>query len=161
MSKLAKAVKSNDNVTTTENGAKAFKSTLNDVLDFFYKAGASRGKNLVGSFLAAFKEDADRAIRVALWTRDVRAGAGERQVYRDILKYLGQNDYKLAVKLIPKTVELGRWDDLLSLYGTAAQEEAFNYIGKALEAGVVAKEILSKIDDLSEEECGKILSRSN
>ena len=73
MSKLAKAVKANDNVTTTENGAKAFKSTLNDVLDFFYKAGASRGKNLVGSFLAAFKEDADRAIRVALWTRDVRA----------------------------------------------------------------------------------------
>lgn len=135
MSKLAKAVKANDNVTATENGAKAFKSTLNDVLDFFYKAGASRGKNLVGSFLAAFKEDADRAIRVALWTRDVRAGAGERQVYRDILKYLGQNDYKLAVKLIPKTVELGRWDDLLSLYGTAAQEEAFNYIGKALEAG--------------------------
>lgn len=135
MSKLAKAVKANDNVTTTENGAKAFKSTLNDVLDFFYKAGASRGKNLVGSFLAAFKEDADRAIRVALWTRDVRAGAGERQVYRDILKYLGQNDYKLAVKLIPKTVELGRWDDLLSLTGTAAQDEAFNFIGAALEAG--------------------------
>ena len=159
MSKLAKAVKSNDNVTTTENGAKAFKSTLNDVLDFFYKAGASRGKNLVGSFLAAFKEDADRAIRVALWTRDVRAGAGERQVYRDILKYLGQNDYKLAVKLIPKTVELGRWDDLLSLYGTAAQEEAFNYIGKALEAGDEARRHLLKIDSMNEDECAELLRK--
>lgn len=135
MSKLAQSIQKQTNVTTTENGAKAFKSSLDSVLDFFYKAGASRGKDLVGSFLGAFKQDEDRAIRVALWARDVRGGAGERQIYRDILKYLGQNDYKLAVNLIPKTVELGRWDDLLALHGTAAQNDAFNYIGKALEQG--------------------------
>lgn len=135
MSKLAQSIQKQTNTTTTENGAKAFKSTLDSVLDFFYKAGASRGKDLVGSFLSAFKQDEDRATRVALWARDVRGGAGERQIYRDILKYLGQNDYKLAVKLIPKTVEIGRWDDLLALYGTAAQGEAFDYIGKALEQG--------------------------
>ena len=46
----------------TENGMKARKSAANACVDLFYKAGASRGKNIVGEFVAALVEDEDIAI---------------------------------------------------------------------------------------------------
>ena len=72
----------------TENGMKARKSTANALVDLFYKIGASRGKNIIPSFTAAMVEDKDLALRVALWARDAREGAGERQLFRDILVHL-------------------------------------------------------------------------
>jgi hypothetical protein len=134
-SPLINAIQKNTNKTTTENGAKAFVSTLDSNLDLFFKIGASRGKDIIGAFVAALKEDQDKAIRIALWARDVRGGAGERQLYRDILKYLAISDYALATKLVAKTVEVGRWDDLLVFHGTAVQVEAFNAIKAALASG--------------------------
>ena len=62
----------------TENGMKARKDTKNAVVDLFYKIGASRGKNIVPDFSAAFVENPELAIRVALWARDARGGAGRR-----------------------------------------------------------------------------------
>jgi len=41
----------------TENGMKVRKSTANAVVDLFYNIGASRGKNIVPAFTAAFVED--------------------------------------------------------------------------------------------------------
>lgn len=161
MSKLIKAIEKETNKTTTTNGAKAFKSTLSKTVDLFASIGAMRGKDILPSFALAYSESKDVAVRTALWARDVRGGAGERKLYRDILQYLAKNDYQVAQQLLDKTVELGRWDDLLVLIGTPVQKEVINKIRVALESGVVAKEVLSKIDDLSEEECGRILSGSN
>ena len=72
----------------TENGMKAYKDTGNSVVSLFYKIGASRGKDITKDFVAAFVENKELALRVAQWARDVREGAGERQIFRDILKYL-------------------------------------------------------------------------
>lgn len=134
---LVKAIQENDNKTTTLNGAVAYKSTLDATLDFFSSVGGLRGRDqqALSLFTKAFAEDQDRAIRTLLWTRDVRGGAGERSIFRTIYKYLAKQDYALAEKLIAKTVELGRWDDVLSLVGTPAQKAAFEAIRVALEAG--------------------------
>ena len=59
----------------TENGMKARKSTANAVVDLFYNIGASRGKNVVPAFTAAFVQDRGLALRVAAWARDARGGA--------------------------------------------------------------------------------------
>ena len=62
----------------TENGMKAIASTLRNTTDLFFKIGASRGKDITRDFERAYQEDADLAVRIALWSRDARGGAGER-----------------------------------------------------------------------------------
>ena len=100
----------------TENGMKALESSLSANVDLFFKIGASRGKDITVAFEKAYQEDAETAIRIALWARDARSGAGERQIFRDILKHLNTyhaND--VTFNLLAKVPELGRWDDLLEL----------------------------------------------
>jgi Domain of unknown function (DUF2828) len=107
----------------TENGMAAFRGTNSALVDLFFKIGASRGKNIIPQFTSALVEDRERALRIALWSRDVRGGAGERQLFRDILVYLGQNDLESFKAVAPKVSELGRWDDLLYV-ATKVDEQA-------------------------------------
>jgi hypothetical protein len=125
----------------TANGMKARKSTANAVVDLFYNAGASRGKNIVPAFAAAFAQDRDLALRVAAWLRDVRSGAGERQLFRDILGYLENNDRVAAKALVAKVPELGRWDDLFIFNSKEMKETAYTLLGDALREknGLAAK----------------------
>lgn len=119
----------------TENGMKARKSTANAVVDLFYNIGASRGKNIVPAFTAAFVENKELALRVTAWARDVRGGAGERELFRNILRHLEDTDINSATLLMAKVPELGRWDDLLVFKGAFLKQMAFEYIRHALEAG--------------------------
>ena len=119
----------------TENGMKARKSSANAVVDLFYNIGASRGKDIVPAFTAAFVENKELALRVAAWARDVRGGAGERELFRNILRYLENTDVKSAALLMAKVPELGRWDDLLVFKGAFLKQMAFEYIHHALESG--------------------------
>ena len=125
----------------TENGMKARKSTANAVVDLFYNIGASRGKNIVPAFTAAFVENKELALRTVLWARDVRGGSGERELFRNILRHLENTDVKSAVLLMAKVPELGRWDDLLVFKGDFLKQMAFEMIKNALEAnnGLCAK----------------------
>lgn len=125
----------------TENGMKARKSTANAVIDLFYNIGASRGKNIVPAFTAAFVENKELALRTALWARDVRGGSGERELFRNILRHLENTDVNSAVLLMAKVPELGRWDDLLVFKGDFLKQMAFEMIKNALEAnnGLCAK----------------------
>jgi hypothetical protein len=114
MSTFVKAIHNQE--ARTENNMKAFKSTANACVDLFFKIGASRGQDIVPGFVAALADNEDYALRIAQWARDVRGGAGERQLYRDILSYLEKTNPEVAIKLIEKTPELGRWDDILIDY---------------------------------------------
>lgn len=128
-------------VTHTENGMKAFVSTNDAVVDLFYHIGASRGKDILPLFNQAFNTDPELATRVALWARDVRGGAGERQLFRNILSYLEENDRETTIRVLNKVPELGRWDDLLVLKQDYAKNYAYQLIGAALRArnGLAAK----------------------
>lgn len=120
----------------TDNGMKARKSTANACVDLFYKAGASRGKNIVGDFVAALVENEDIALRIALWLRDARGGAGERELFRQVLKYLETNRPELLTeKLLLAVPELGRWDDLLVFETVTFKTAVFSLIRKALDSG--------------------------
>jgi len=119
----------------TENGMKARQSTANAVTDLFFKIGAMRGQNVIPAWTAAYVQDKELAPRIALWARDVRGGAGERKIFRDILVDLATSDHYHCVSLARKIPELGRWDDFLVLFGTPCEEYAFVCIGQALEDG--------------------------
>ena len=125
----------------TANGMKARKSTANAVVDLFYNAGASRGKNIVPSFTAALVENRDLALRVAAWLRDARGGAGERQLFRDILVHLEKTDPEAAKALLRKVPELGRWDDIFVFTTPLLKSAAYTMLGDALRAnnGLAAK----------------------
>lgn len=124
--------------TTTENGMTTNSSTLNSCVDLFFTIGAMRGQEkerLLRNFSLAYHEDPDRAMRILFWARDAREGAGERQIFRDIIFYLTKNhDLSLRpnLALIPF---YGRWDDLLVLEGTSLEMEAFSLIAEALSEG--------------------------
>jgi hypothetical protein len=119
----------------TANGMKARKSSANALVDLFYNIGASRGKNITPQFTAAMAENKDLALRIALWARDVRGGAGERQLFRDILTHLEKTDPESAARLMTKVPEVGRFDDLFVFKNKDLKAKAYTMLGDALRAG--------------------------
>ena len=136
------ALRQEDQVT--ENGMATNSTSLNACVDLFFNIGAMRGQDkqrLIATFSKAFNEDPTRAMKLLFWARDVRGGAGERQVFKDILVYLAEN-HDLALKPNLHLIsEYGRWDDLLALVGTYLEKEAMTLISDALiaENGLCAK----------------------
>lgn len=103
------------NYTTTENGALTNKSTLNNVLDFYYHAAARRGNDNTDLFAMAYAEDAVLALRALFYLRDIRGGSkiGERESFRQGLRYLYANKRDVFNALVLLVPEYGRWDDVL------------------------------------------------
>lgn len=122
----------------TENGMATNSTSLNACVDLFFNIGAMRGQDkqrLIATFSKAFNEDPRRAMKLLFWARDVRGGAGERQVFKDILVYLAEN-HDLALKPnLHLIAEYGRFDDLLVLVGTYMEKEALKVIADAIKAG--------------------------
>lgn len=125
----------------TANGMKARKTSASAVLDFFGKAGSSRGTDLSKAFMAALVENEDLALRALLWTRDIRGGAGERAQFRNLLAKLEASNPVLAGRLMARVPELGRWDDLFAYADPINRRKAFEMIRDALtmKNGLTAK----------------------
>ena len=109
-------------MTSTTNGMAALKTSFNHNVDLFGKIGSSRGVDLSSLFRKALKEDHDVAVRIMLWVRDIRGGAGERQTFRSLMNQFSREqkiDY--VARVIAKIPEVGRWDDLWDLIGLNQQ----------------------------------------
>lgn len=130
---FAEAIKNQEARTT--NGMKARKSSANACVDLFYNIGASRGKNIIPAFTAAYVENRDLALRIAQWARDVRGGSGEREIFRQILQHLELTHPEDAEILLHKVPEIGRFDDLFVFSTPKLKWEAFNLLGEQLRKG--------------------------
>jgi hypothetical protein len=119
----------------TANGMKARASSANACADLFFKIGASRGKNIIPDFVAAYAENKEVALRIALWARDIREGAGERELFRNIMRHLENTDSEVAKQLLSKVPELGRWDDLLIFTTAGVRNEVLDMIHSAILSG--------------------------
>lgn len=133
MTSFASAVQ-NQSARTT-NGMRARKSTANACVDLFFKIGASRGKDITKDFAAAYAEDSETALRIAAWARDARGGAGERELFRQILKYLEKTKVEDALRLMSKAPELGRWDDIMVFESPFLKQMSFEMVKNALAEG--------------------------
>jgi len=154
MSTLINALRTEDKLT--ENGMTTNSTTLNMCVDLFSRVGAMRTQptqEVINLFVKAFDEDALTAMKILFWVRDVRGGAGERKVSRDIFKYLAINRTAVLAKNLHLIPEFGRWDDTIVLFDTPLEAAAAEMIASALHKGKKFKSILNKIDDLSDEEC--------
>ena len=130
----------NQEQTVTENGMPTLTSSLNANVDLFFKAGASRGKftELAPNISSALAEDTDTAVRILLWMRDVRQGAGERQLFRDAIALLFQSgsiNKEQGDRIVIRVPELGRWDDLFAFIGTPSEGTALSLFAGAIRSG--------------------------
>lgn len=108
-------LKSATNYKFTENGAVAYKSTMNKVLDMFALGGAYRSRSdedCWNLFSAAYAENKDLALKCLFYLRDCRGGQGERRFFRVVANQLMRaGQFPLA--LLHRIPEYGRWDDLI------------------------------------------------
>jgi hypothetical protein len=125
------ALESKLNTTETLNGAKAYKSTLNTCVNLFGKIAACRNdiNQAQRLFALAYKEDPETATRILFWARDIRGGQGERNIFRNLFKYLVEENAEIGAKLVRLVPQYGRWDDLLVLENTSAWETVLTQIG--------------------------------
>lgn len=96
----------------TANGAITNSTTDSKLLDFFANAGSLRNRTeseILRMFNDAYFENPSLALRMLLWVRDCRGGAGERRTFRIIFNNLSPKDKN---RIIHKVPEVGRWDDL-------------------------------------------------
>lgn len=135
MTTLLAAMQTNDSLT--ENGMITNSSSLNHCVNLFFQIGAMRGQDksrLINAFTKAFGENPLTAMKLLFWARDVRGGAGERQIFRDIIGYLANNRRDVLGKNLNLISEFGRWDDLLVLVGTPLETEALELFANAIKS---------------------------
>lgn len=118
-------VKAASNAALTENGAASYLSSGSDCLDLFAGIGALRHETdaeIITRFVRAYTENADLAMKLLFFARDIRGGLGERRVFRTVLLWLAKNEPETVKKNLELVAEYGRWDDVLTLLGTPCEE---------------------------------------
>lgn len=123
---MSKFIDALNNVTETENGAVAFKSSFDKVLDLFALIGNMRhttGEKIIEQFKAAYEEDKNLALKCLFYSRDIRGGLGERRTFRIISRWLANLHSEEYKQLLPLIAEYGRWDDLFDLIDTNCKDE--------------------------------------
>ena len=136
-------LKKESNLTYTENGAVTNRSTFSNCLDFFAMIGGMRNaseERILRLFTLAYIENRDIAMKLLFYTRDIREGLGERNIFRIILGRLAFEHKDSIIKNMEHIAEYGRYDDLLVLLGTPCEKEMIEFISKQLQADIEAME---------------------
>lgn len=77
MNTLVNYLSTEDNKILTDNGAEAYKSTMNAVLDLFALGGSYRNRSddeVILLFSKAYDEDPDLALKCLFYLRNIRGG---------------------------------------------------------------------------------------
>ena len=139
-------LKNESNKTFTENGAVTHATSHSDCLDLFATIGAIRRQSdeeIITRFSRAFAENADIAMKILFFGRDVRGGLGERRVFRVIVNWLADHEPTALRKNIALIPEYGRFDDLVSLMGSACEKDALAVIRDQLRKDLASQENVS------------------
>ena len=118
INELKATLKRENNYQITENGAVGYKSTGSALTDLNFRVTSMRNgitRDDMFLFCEAMNEDLEYAIKWLFFTRDVRGGMGERDVFqRFYMQYaeLYPNEAKATLKLV---AEFGRWKDVIDI----------------------------------------------
>lgn len=131
---LWKNMVNNNNITNTENGDKAYKSSLNGLSDLLFKAGVMRSSSydeVIKIFIPALSENPLYAIRLLFYIRDIRGGQGCKNFFYKSMNYLMlfyPDIFNSCIQYIP---EYGSWKDifvLLSYAKTNKDDNAYKFL---------------------------------
>ena len=136
MAGLGNAIKEEASWGKTWNGADAKVKTGSACLDMFGRAGAMRQASVTDKELLlskAFAEDADIAVKLLFYTRDIRGGYGERDTFTDMLRHLAEINVESVEKNLWAILEFGRAKDLYCLIGTHAEKAMWAFMKNQFE----------------------------
>lgn len=140
MKNFAEAMKYESTKTFTENGAFAYNSTMNDLVDLFACIGALRSrdeKDIEAKFARAFANDKLLATKMLFYCGDIRnGGLGERRTFRVCLKWLANNHPEIVKKNIHNIPYYNRFDSLFVLIGTPCEKEMWKFVSKILTSDI-------------------------
>jgi hypothetical protein len=134
----------------TNEGANAYRHSLNHHLEFFSKAGSvfmpknKKRSSYYGNeanpkdlFVNAWAADEKLSMALLFWLRDCRGGSGNRSTSRSIYTWLAKNApewLSTNISLLPK---IGRWDDLRALFHTPLEQDAGEFWAEAIRSNDV------------------------
>jgi hypothetical protein len=140
----------------TKEGAKAYEHSLDHALEFFSKAGSAftnkkdyyeESESALSLFQKTWITDKELSMKLLLWLRDCRGGAGNRSGARECYKWLAKHDPEWLIANIGWLPLVGRWDDLKSLFNTDAEKRAVQLWERALkESDVLAAKWADRSD---------------
>lgn len=145
-------LKKESNITSTENGAVAYRTSGSYCLDLFFGAGGMRNAaedTIAAYVLRAYAEDPEDAMKIIFFARDVRGGLGERRFFRVAVKTLAENHPEAVVRNIANFAEYGRYDDLCTLIDTPCENAAFAEIKARLDEDISAYNCGGKVSLLA------------
>ena len=148
----------------TKEGGVQYEHSLDHAIEFWSKAGSMFTKkesfyegeeSALSLFQKTWIVDKELSFRLLLWLRDARGGSGNRSGFRECINWVANRDPKwveLNIKWIP---EVGRWDDLRSLFGTPAEATAVALWKSAIDAkDVLAAKWADRKDKPLKHACG-------
>lgn len=104
----------------TENGAAAYVTTGNELLDLFMAMPLSGGgKDISDKILAAIRNDARLAAAIALYSRDPRNGQGTRDSLFLFISCIMPTHQSLVLDMVRLLPVFGRWKDAVVVYAMA------------------------------------------
>lgn len=128
---FANVMKKEAQTKLTENGAVAYNTLNNGLLDLFAVIGALRPQSeseIEQKFARAFNEDKLLATKMLFYAGNIRGGLGERRTFRVCLKWLAQNYPEIVIKNMANIPLFNRWDSLFILENTPAERAMWEFI---------------------------------
>ena len=135
-------MREDSNMTVTEKGAPTYISSLDSLVDLFYKGQRGIHESISQDlFEKAYKESPLLTAKMVAYIRDVRGGKGERKLGRFLLNELSKKNKVMFEKnLVHYLATYGRWDDGIEFEGDAKKE----YVKR------VAEQLKKDVTDLEE-----------
>lgn len=130
--------------TSTHQGGSQYSDTGDNCVDFFAKAGSmftKRGSaygnpvNINELFDRAWTSNPLISMKLLLWLRDCRGGAGNRSGFRSILTTMSNVYPEWILANLHWIPVVGRWDDLRACFGTPVEARAAQFWADALKSG--------------------------
>lgn len=138
---FAQTAKQTATMKLTENGAVAYSTTSNALLDLFAQIGALRPRSeneIAIKYAEAYAVDAELAVKMLFYAGNIRGGLGERRTFRTCLKWLAQNHPTIVRENIGNIPFFNRWDSLFVLEGTPVEDYMWEFITDQLNLDMTA-----------------------
>ena len=132
---FATTAKNEATMKLTENGALAYSTTDNALLDLFGQIGALRPRTdaeIRNKFADAFAVDPLLATKMLFYCGNIRGGLGERRTFRICLTWLAHHRPAIVLNNLPAIPHYNRWDSLFALVGTPCEDAMWEMVKEQL-----------------------------
>lgn len=132
---FAQTAKTSAQIKQTENGAMAYSTTSNPLLDLFAQIGALRPRSegeIETKYANAYAVNSELAIKMLFYAGNIRGGLGERRTFRICLRWLAINHPNVVRDNLTNIPHFNRWDSLFTLVGTPVEADMWQYIADQL-----------------------------